>query len=92
MKEYLHRFYSESDYQDYLNESYEEPTIGTIQSGISGELTKIFFNRYERIIEHHTYADTPLTFEVISAGTINWVAKGSNQTKTISYSKNSGLT
>ena len=80
MSKYLYLFETESEFTSaYTSEDYDEPWLSyTIENGGS----KYNKSKYEKLL------GTPLTFKIISGGTINWKALDANFTKTIEYKKN----
>ena len=70
MKEYIHRFNAESDYANYVNSAYTEPWVSTIGGGGSTSSVTVTYNLYELA--------EPLTFEIVSGGTLYWKGSGHN--------------
>ena len=76
---YLKRFQTNEEYLSYANSGkYILPNVSLIVE--------------EGQIKYNDCSKTPLTFNIITAGTINWVASDTALTKTISYSKDNGST
>lgn len=68
MKEYIHNFNTEQEYQDYINGEYEEPFVGGVRTKENDPLNKIVFNNnYQKI---YTTEEKPLTFEILSDGVL----------------------
>ena len=83
MKEYIHRFNSETDYANYVNSAYTEPWVSTIYGGGSTSSVTVTYNLKELA--------EPLTFEIVSGGTLYWYNNGNTgDTKTIEYKLNNG--
>ena len=66
MKEYIHNFNNEQEYQAYINEHYEEPFVGGVRPKTNESFKKMVFNRHE---EEQPEA-VPLTFEILSDGIV----------------------
>ena len=83
MKEYIHRFNSETDYANYVNSAYTEPWVSTTYVGGSTSSVTVTYNLKELA--------EPLTFEIVSGGTLYWYNNGNTgDTKTIEYKLNDG--
>ena len=84
MKEYIHRFNSETDYANYVNSAYTEPWISThITGGGANSSITVTYNLKE-LGEY-------LTFEIVSGGTLYWYNSGNtSDIKTIEYKLNDG--
>ena len=81
---YLHLFENDERFNDYINNSYEEPFVSV--TNIGNDNYRVNYNQ-----ETIDYRTIPLTFEIISGGTIVWTASGSGvEAKTIEYKKNDG--
>ena len=86
MSTYIHLFESNSEYNEERESNYKEPWVSyTVQN------EKVNYNKseYEKLL------GTPLTFEITSNGTINWVAtydgtEPGTLSRTIEYKKNNG--
>ena len=82
---YLGKFATSGDVQTAIDEErLFKPYVAYVQDG-----DYIDWNTKE---EQHDYSKDYLTFEIISAGTIVWGANGTDITKAIEYSVNSGIT
>ncbi len=85
MDKSLHLFDTEAEFQTkYWSAEYEEPWVS-----LTDENGNVKFNKskYERMLE------TPLTFEITSAGDICWLFinnSGNGEAKTLEYKKNDG--
>ena len=82
MARYIHLYNTDSDFSGvYYGDDYNEPWLS-----FTIEAERINYNKseYEKLL------GTPLTFKIISAGTINWVASNSSFTSTIEYKLNDG--
>ena len=80
MEHYIHYFETEQEFDaKYNGNDYHEPLVSVTNSNSS-----INYNKGE----YETLLTTPLTFEILSSGTIYWVTKST--TKTIEYKKNNG--
>ena len=80
----LHKFETIEEFKEkykYGTEGYYEPWVSAVvENGM------VNYNKTER----EKLADTPLTFKIISGGTIVWKASDNAYTKTIEYKKNDG--
>ena len=84
LEEYIHYFESETEFNNHLNSSaYTEPFLSThpVGTGASAS-TKVTYNLKD--------LGRPLTFEIVSGGTLYWYASHTDNPKTIEYSKNGG--
>jgi hypothetical protein len=82
MAYYVHLFETNNDFQsDYHGSGYTEPWTSYNLERHSLEYNK---TGYEKLLE------TPLTFEIISGGTLYWRTNDTNLTRTIEYKKNDG--
>ena len=82
---YLKKFQEEIEYLEYCSsDNFVEPNLSLIT-----ELGEMRFNDDR---PYHDYSQDYLTFNIISAGTINWETNSDSFAKTISYSKDSGTT
>lgn len=81
MAKYIHLFETVTEFNEKRQNDYLEPWLGyTIEnSGISFNKTE-----YEKLLE------TPLTFNIVSSGTIVWKAQNTAYTTTIEYKLNDG--
>ena len=82
MGKYMHLFETQAEFESaYTGDNYNEPWVSYT---IENEETRYNKSEREKLLE------TPLTFKIISGGTINWVASVDTYTKTIEYKKNDG--
>ena len=81
MRDYIHLFQTNAQYESARANNYIEPWVGYTResSGISYNKTE-----YEKLFE------TPLTFNIISAGTIVWKTTDGGYATTIEYSTDNG--
>ena len=87
----LHLFESNADYNTARSTNYSEPWVSATnisENGNSGEtpLYRVDYNKTER----EKVLETPLTFEITSAGNIVWKANNTAYTVTLEYSKDNG--
>ena len=85
---YLHVFNSETDYNTVRESNYKEPWVSATNMGV-GDSTPSYRVNYNKS-EYEKLLETPLTFEITSAGRIVWKANSSAYTVTLEYSKDSG--
>ena len=78
---YVHRFQTENDYSEKRTNGYYEPWLS-----FTDDVEETHYNKSKREL----LAEQPLTFEIISGGTILWKASDSSATKTIEYKLNDG--
>ena len=84
-KSYIHLFNSVAEYEEARKNNYYEPWVSYTE-GIGGGLA------YDKT-EHEKLLEEPLTFKIISAGTIVWKAyDDADYMTTIEYSTDSGET
>ena len=89
MARYIHLFENEDDYNNARLNDYKEPWVSATNLG-GGEATpphRVDYNKseYEKLLE------TPLTFEIVSGGTLYWYNSGNtSDIKTIEYKLNDG--
>ena len=86
--EYLHVFESEADYNTARSNDYKEPWVSATNMGV-GDSTSSYRVNYNKS-EYEKLLETPITFEITSAGNILWKANNSAYTVTLEYSKDSG--
>ena len=81
MAVYIHLFDTVAEYEETRANNYVEPWVSYTEetSGISFNKTE-----YEKLL------GTPLTFNIISSGTIYWKTQNTAYTTTIEYSKDNG--
>lgn len=80
MSKYIHLYNTDTEFmEDYMGDAYDEPWLSRTNQT---EETRYNKSEYEKLL------GTPLTFKIISGGTINWKALDANFTKTIEYKKN----
>ena len=79
VKEYIHLFETENEYNTKRNFDYLEPWVSYTE-----ESTKVNYN----MTEEERKFSTPLTFEITGDGDIYWKAKSDNSLRTIEYKKN----
>ena len=80
MGKYIHLFETETEFNSaYTGDNYDEPWVSYTM-----ETSGITYNKseYEKLL------GTPLTFKIISAGTIVWKASNTALTRTIEYKLN----
>ena len=89
MREFIHRFNSESDFENlYFSSAYTEPWLSSTRieesgGGITNSIrVKYNKNEYEKLLE------TPLTFEITVDGDIVWKKLNNAPSITIEYSLN----
>lgn len=87
MGKYLHLFGNVTEFDNYLNSNYEEPFVSA--TNVGGTETPSYRVDYN-LSEEEKRLGTPLTFEIISGGTIGWLGWGDTQNgnNTIEYKKN----
>ena len=78
---YVHRFQTENDYSEKRTNGYYEPWLSFTE-----DVEETHYNKTKR----EKMIEVPLTFEIISGGTILWKASDSSVTKTIEYKLNDG--
>lgn len=84
MAQYIHLFETASEFNEaYNGSSYEEPWVSLTEEG-----EKVNYNKSEE----EKLLGTPLTFNIISGGTIIWKASYPDYTATIEYSTDNGTT
>lgn len=83
MKEYIHRFYSTTAFTNHINNNYYEPWV-------SSHLTNTAETSSVTITYNLKELGMPLTFEIVSGGTLYWYASHTDTLKTIEYRKNEG--
>lgn len=83
MGKYIHKFESLTDYNNTRQNNYIEPWISVTNDGEG------FIDNYNKT-EYESLLETPLTFEIISGGTLYWRTNDTNLTRTIEYKKNDG--
>ena len=90
MGEYIHRFNTQQERDNYLSSNdYKIPFVSTYGNESKPKVT--YQKEAQNVIKEY-YTQQPLTFEIISGGTINWLTPDASFTKTISYSKDNGTT
>ena len=83
---YLHLFDTVAEYNEARSSSYEEPWVSLTEAN-----DEVKYNKTER----EKLPETPLTFEILSDGMINWMfmdmgEETTSNEKTIKYKKNDG--
>ena len=83
---YLHLFDTVAEYNEARSSSYEEPWVSLTEAN-----DEVKYNKTER----EKLPETPLTFEILSDGMINWMfmdmgEETKKKKKTIKYKKNDG--
>lgn len=86
MKEYIHRFYSTTAFTNHINNNYYEPWVSShLTNTVETSSVTITYNLKE--------LGMPLTFEIVSGGTLYWRANDISNTaytRTFEYRKNEG--
>ena len=75
--EYIHYFVTTPEFIDKRENDYDEPWVSYTESG-----EKVHYNKRQN--------EKFLTFNIVSAGSLNWYATSTAGTKTIQYKKNNG--
>lgn len=75
--EYIHYFLTTPEFIDKRENDYDEPWLSYTESG-----EKVHYNKRQN--------EKFLTFNIVSAGSLNWYATSTAGTKTIQYKKNNG--
>ena len=85
---YLKKFQTEEQYTSFaISSQFVQPNLSTIVSGESGSV-EVRYNEDRPSPYPHDYSQDYLTFNIISGGTIRWVASHYRATKkTISYKR-----
>ena len=78
---YIHLFQTVNEFNSARTDNYVEPWLSYTKEASGLTLNKT---------EHEKLLEMPLTFEVISGGTIVWKASSTANTRTIEYKKNDG--
>ena len=82
MESYIHLYKTNSEFTAaYNGPDYKEPWLSLTEEGMT-----IGYNKPKLI----DFSTEPLTFNIVSAGTINWTASNTAITKTIDYKLNDG--
>ena len=82
MESYIHLYETNSEFTAaYNGPDYKEPWLS-----LTEENMEVNYNKPKSI----DFSTEPLTFNILSAGTINWTASNSSITKTIDYKLNDG--
>ena len=80
MESYIHLYGTNSEFTEaYNSPNYKEPWLSLTEEGM-----EVNYNKPKLI----DFSAEPLTFNILSAGTINWKASNSSVTKTIEYKLN----
>ena len=66
MKRYEHLFNSNAEYEEYIENNYEEPFVAVIKQQSGDDILKFNLTEYEKLLE------MPLTFEALSDGVLRW--------------------
>lgn len=78
---YIHRYETDAQFQaEFYGPNYKEPWVSYTK-----QTEKVKFNKTKEDL-----LGTPLTFDIVSGGSLLWKANVSSLTKTIEYSKNDG--
>jgi hypothetical protein len=87
MNDHIHLFATEAEFTSAYTNDYTEPWVS-----FTMETSGLSYNKKSGPTPPSPYLSTPLTFNIISGGTIKWQAANTAFTKTIEYSKDSGNT
>lgn len=83
MEKYIHYFNNGNEFEEYINNDYKEPFVcNKIGNGVETTYNDTTYELGDLGI--------PLTFEIVSGGTLYWYASNTGTTRTIEYRKNGG--